>query len=141
MGKVDADTFVKLAAELFALLAERDRQDLLTLADHLASADWWDDHLLGYGPVTTIARLEHWASRLKLVSSAAKCLWVSGAWSFSTSAALPVWVRGIYIRSPSCCANCQKSVAGSWFSAPSTGLTRWPSKSRGLSDGSALSSI
>jgi hypothetical protein len=71
--KVGADTFVKLTAELFALLAERDCQGVLTLADHLGGWDWWDDHLLD-GPETTVARLECWAGRLKVVASAANCL-------------------------------------------------------------------
>ena len=35
---------------------------------------WWDKHRLGYGVVTTVASLQHWASRLKMVASVAKCL-------------------------------------------------------------------
>jgi hypothetical protein len=26
------------------------------MADHLGGADWWDEHRLGYGVVTTVAR-------------------------------------------------------------------------------------
>ena len=59
---------------MFALLAEPDRQGLLALADHLGGEDWWDKHRLGYGVVTTLASLQHWASRLKMVASMAKCL-------------------------------------------------------------------
>ena len=47
---------------------------MLALADHLGGEDWWDKHRLGYGVVTTIASLQHWASRLKMVASVAKCL-------------------------------------------------------------------
>jgi hypothetical protein len=36
--------------------------------------DWSDKHRLGYGVVTTLASLQHWASRLKIVTSVAKCL-------------------------------------------------------------------
>ena len=74
MGKVDAETFTNLVAELFALLAEPDRQGVLALADHLGGEDWWDKHRLGYGVVTTVASVQHWASRLKMVASVAKCL-------------------------------------------------------------------
>ena len=74
VGNVDAETFANLAAELFALLAEPDRKGVLSLADHLGDADWWDEHRLGYGVVTTVASLQHWASRLKVVASVAKCL-------------------------------------------------------------------
>ena len=63
-----------LVAELFSLLAEPDRQGVLALADHLGGEDWWDKHRLGYGVVTTVASLQHWASRLKMVASMAKCL-------------------------------------------------------------------
>jgi hypothetical protein len=45
-----------------------------TLADHLAGADWWDNHTLGYEAVTTLERQEHLSSRIKLVASLAKCL-------------------------------------------------------------------
>ena len=51
------------------LLAEPDRQGVLALADHLAGEDWWDKHRLGYGVVTTLASLQHWASRLKMVAT------------------------------------------------------------------------
>jgi hypothetical protein len=44
------------------------------MADHLGGEDWWDKHRLGYGVVTTVASLQHWASRLKMVASMAKCL-------------------------------------------------------------------
>ena len=44
VGNVDAETFANLVAELFALLAEPDRQGVLALADHLGGADWWDEH-------------------------------------------------------------------------------------------------
>ena len=74
VGNVDAETFTNLVAELFALLAEPDCQGVLALADHLGGADWWDEHRLGYGVVTTVASLQHWASRLKMVASMAKCL-------------------------------------------------------------------
>jgi hypothetical protein len=47
---------------------------VLALADHLAGEDWLDKHRLGYGVVTTLASLQHWASRLKMVASVAKCL-------------------------------------------------------------------
>jgi hypothetical protein len=63
-----------LASDLFLLLAEPDRQGVLVLADHLGGEDWWDKHRLGYGVVTTVASLQHWASRLKMVASVAKCL-------------------------------------------------------------------
>jgi len=74
VGNVDAETFANLAADLFSLLAEPDRQGVLALADHLGGEDWWDKHRLGYGVVTTVASLQHWASRLKMVASMAKCL-------------------------------------------------------------------
>ena len=74
VGNVDAETFTNLVAELFALLAEPDCQGVLALADHLGGADWWDEHRLGYGVVTTVASLQHWASRLKMVACMAKCL-------------------------------------------------------------------
>jgi hypothetical protein len=74
VGNIDAETFTNLVAELFALLAEPDCQGVLALADHLGGADWWDEHRLGYGVVTTVASLQHWASRLKVVASVAKCL-------------------------------------------------------------------
>jgi hypothetical protein len=74
VGNVDAETFANLVAELFSLLAEPDRQGVLTMADHLGGEDWWDKHRLGYGVVTTVASLQHWASRLKMVASMAKCL-------------------------------------------------------------------
>jgi hypothetical protein len=67
-------TRTRLAAELFALLAERDHQGVLALASHLGGADWWDEHRLGYDAVTTFVRLQHWASRLKVVASVVKCL-------------------------------------------------------------------
>jgi hypothetical protein len=67
-------SLINLVAELFALLAEPDCQGELALADHLGGADWWDEHRLGYGVVTTVASLQHWASRLKMVASVAKCL-------------------------------------------------------------------
>ena len=60
--------------DLFLLLAEPDRQGVLALADHLGGEDWWDKHRLDYGVVTTLASLQHWASRLKMVASVAKCL-------------------------------------------------------------------
>jgi hypothetical protein len=74
VGNVDAETFANLVAELFALLAEPDRQGVLALADHLGGADWWDEQRFGYGIVTTVASLQHWASRLKMVASVAKSL-------------------------------------------------------------------
>jgi hypothetical protein len=40
----------------------------------LGGGDWWDKHRLGYGVVATVASLQHWASRLKMVASVAKCL-------------------------------------------------------------------
>ncbi len=46
-----------------ALLTQRDYQDALTLADHLAATDWWDDHVLGYQAVTAVERQEHAISR------------------------------------------------------------------------------
>ena len=45
-----------------------------TLADHLASGDWWDNHILGYEALTALEWQEHLSSRLKLVASLAKCL-------------------------------------------------------------------
>jgi hypothetical protein len=63
IGNVDAETFANLVSDLFLLLAEPDRQGVLALADHLAGEDWWDKHRLGYGVVTTLASLQHWASR------------------------------------------------------------------------------
>jgi hypothetical protein len=74
IGNVDAETFANLVSDLFLLLAEPDRQGVLALADHLGGEDWWDKHRLGYGVVTTVASLQHWASRLKMVASVAKCL-------------------------------------------------------------------
>jgi len=47
---------------------------VLALADHLGGADWWDEHRLGYGVVTTVASLQHSASRLEVVAFVAKCL-------------------------------------------------------------------
>jgi hypothetical protein len=82
VGNVDAETFANLVAELFSLLAEPDRQGVLTLADHLGCEDWWDKHRLGYG-----------------------ACWVSDPCSSSDSAVLAAWVRGICIRLPSCFAN------------------------------------
>ena len=52
VGPVDAEDFVSLAADLLAMSTRRDSQEALTLADHLAAADWWDDHVLGYQAVT-----------------------------------------------------------------------------------------
>ena len=74
VGNVDAGTFANLVSDLLLLLAEPDRQGVLALADHLGGEDWWDKHRLGYGVVTTVASLQHWASRLKMVASVAKCL-------------------------------------------------------------------
>jgi hypothetical protein len=59
---------------LLSLLTQRDCQGVWTLADDLAGKDWWDNHLLGYEAVTTLARQEHLSSRLKLVACLAKCL-------------------------------------------------------------------
>jgi hypothetical protein len=56
------------------VILEPDRQGVLALADHPGGEDWWDKHRLGYGVVTTVASLQHWASRLKMVASVAKCL-------------------------------------------------------------------
>jgi hypothetical protein len=72
--RIDAETFANLVSDLFLLLAEPDRQGVMALVDHLGGEDWWDKHLLGYGGVTTVASLQHWASRLKMVASVAKCL-------------------------------------------------------------------
>jgi len=55
--------FVCLTAELLSLLTQRDRQGVWILADHLASKDWWDNHVLGYESVTTLERQEHLSSR------------------------------------------------------------------------------
>jgi hypothetical protein len=74
VGNVDAETFANLVSDLLLLLAEPDRQGVLVLADHLGGEDWWDKHRLGYGVVTTVASLKHWASRLKMVACVAKCL-------------------------------------------------------------------
>jgi hypothetical protein len=74
VGQVDAETFLGLAADLLALLTQRDYQDAFTLADHLAAADWWDDHVLGYQAVTALERQEHAISRLKVVAALTKCL-------------------------------------------------------------------
>ena len=70
---------------------------MLSLADHLGNADWWDEHRLGYGVVTTVASLQHWASRLKVVASVV----------------LAAWVRGSCFRLPSCFANSLWSAMGS----------------------------
>ena len=59
VGPVDAEDFVSLAADLLAMLTRRDSQEALTLADHLAAADWWDDRVLGYQVVTALERQEH----------------------------------------------------------------------------------
>jgi hypothetical protein len=67
VGPVDAEDFVSLAADLLAMLTRRDSQEALTLADHLAATDWWDDHVLGYQAVTDLERQEHVISRLKIV--------------------------------------------------------------------------
>ena len=61
-------------AELLALLSQRDRQGVWTVADHLASGDWWDNHILGYEALTALEWQEHLSSRLKLVASLAECL-------------------------------------------------------------------
>ena len=61
-------------SELFALLLQRDRQGVLALADYIEATDWWDDHGLGHEGVTTLDHIQHWASRLKVVASVAKCL-------------------------------------------------------------------
>jgi hypothetical protein len=46
--------------EVFGLKqsGDKDRQGVLTLADHLGGEDWWDKHRLGYGVVTTVASLQ-----------------------------------------------------------------------------------
>jgi hypothetical protein len=73
VGNIDAETFANLVSDLFLLLPEPERQGLLALAHHLGGEDWWDKHRLGYGLITTVASLRHWASRL-MVASVAKCL-------------------------------------------------------------------
>lgn len=82
VGPVDAEDFVSLAADLLAMLTRRDSQDALTLADHLAAADWWDDHVLGYQAVTALERQEHVISRLKIVAALTKCLLGPRAFEF-----------------------------------------------------------
>ena len=57
-GEIDAETFVALIAELLTLLTQRDHEGVLTLADHLAAVDWWDDHVLGYTTATALERQE-----------------------------------------------------------------------------------
>ena len=74
VGPVDAEAFVGLTSDLLTLLTQRDSQDALTLADHLAAADWWYDHVLGYQVVTALERQEHAISRLKVVAALTKCL-------------------------------------------------------------------
>ena len=63
-----------LAAELLTFLSQHDRQGVWTLADHLASVDWWGNHVLGYEEVTALEWQQHLSSRMKLVASLAKCL-------------------------------------------------------------------
>ena len=82
VGPVDADDFVSLAADLLAMLTRRDSQEALTLADHLAATDWWDDHVLGYQTVTALERQEHAISRLKIVAALKKCLLGPRAFEF-----------------------------------------------------------
>ena len=82
VGPVDAGDFVSLAADLLAMLTRRDSQEALTLADHLAAADWWDDHVLGYQVVTALERQEHAISRLKIVAALTKCLLGPRAFEF-----------------------------------------------------------
>ena len=77
-----ADDFVSLAADLLAMLTRRDSQEALTLADHLAATDWWDDHVLGYQAVTALERQEHASSRLKIVAGLTKCLLGPRAFEF-----------------------------------------------------------
>jgi hypothetical protein len=60
-------------AELFALLAEPDRQGVLALADHQEVRTGGTSTGWATGVVTTVASLQHWASRLKMVASVAKC--------------------------------------------------------------------
>ena len=45
---------MSLTADLLALLSQRDRQGVWTVADHLASGDWWDNHILGYEALTAL---------------------------------------------------------------------------------------
>lgn len=61
-------------AELLTLLSQRDCQGVWTLADHLASGDWRDNHILSYEALTALEWQEHLSSRLQLVASLAKCL-------------------------------------------------------------------
>jgi hypothetical protein len=74
VGPLDAEAFMDLAAELLTFLSQRDRQGVWTLADHLASVDWWDNHVLGYEAVTALEWQQHLSSRMKLVASLAECL-------------------------------------------------------------------
>jgi hypothetical protein len=64
------------------MLTRRDSQEALTLADHLAATDWWDDHVLGYQAVTALERQEHAISRLKIVAALTKCLLGPRAFEF-----------------------------------------------------------
>jgi hypothetical protein len=54
------------------MLTDATPKTRLTLADHLAAADWWDDHVLGYQTVTALERQEHVISRLKIVAALTK---------------------------------------------------------------------
>jgi hypothetical protein len=74
VGSVSTDAFVELAAELLTLLSQRDCKEVLTLADHLPGADWWDSHTLGHEALTALEWQQHLTSRMKLVASLAKCL-------------------------------------------------------------------
>ena len=74
VGPVHTGAFMSLTADLLALLSQRDRQGVWSVADHLASGDWWDNHILGYEALTALEWQEHPSSRLKLVASLAKCL-------------------------------------------------------------------
>jgi hypothetical protein len=51
VGPVHTGAFMSLTAEL---LSQRDRQGVWTVADHLASGDWWDNHILGYEALTAL---------------------------------------------------------------------------------------
>jgi len=65
---------MELAADLLTLLSQRDCKEVLTLADHLPGADWWDNHTLGHEALTALESQQHLTSRMKLVASLAKCL-------------------------------------------------------------------
>jgi hypothetical protein len=130
VGPVDADDFVSLAADLLAMLTRRDSQEALTLADHLAATDWWDDHVLGYQAVTALERQEHAISRLKIVAALTKCLLGPRAFEFFRFHSAGCWEGRACIHSLSCFENSRRNRKASCSSVPNTGQSHWLNKLR-----------